>query len=209
MSPPRIACLHTAASNVAIFDAAAAPLGATLVHAVRADLLAAAEAAGGLSPTVRADTERALRGLEASCDALLLTCSTLGPAVDAADGAVPWLRVDAALAGAAASAAGGGPVLVLCAVETTLGPTGDLFERTLGRAPALRLVEGAWERFRSGDVDGYLDRIAAAADAGADDGFAVVALAQASMAPAVSRCARAAPLASPASGLAAAIAATR
>ena len=35
----RIACLHTAASNVAVFDAAAAGMDVRLEHHVRADLL--------------------------------------------------------------------------------------------------------------------------------------------------------------------------
>ena len=42
----RIACLHTAESNIAVFEAAAQALGLgrdTLVHVVREDLLAAAE----------------------------------------------------------------------------------------------------------------------------------------------------------------------
>ena len=41
----RIACLHTAESNVAAFEAAC-PEGMRLSHAVRPDLLAAAEAGG-------------------------------------------------------------------------------------------------------------------------------------------------------------------
>lgn len=85
----RIACLHTAASNAAVFDAAC-PAGVRLTHAVRPDLLAAAEAAGGLTPEIAAATAEALRGLEG--DAVLLTCSTLGPAAGGA------LRADAALA---------------------------------------------------------------------------------------------------------------
>ena len=49
-----IACLHTAESNVAVFDNALLQLGlsdqTTLHHEVRADLLADAERAGGLTP---------------------------------------------------------------------------------------------------------------------------------------------------------------
>ncbi len=50
----RIACLHTAESNVAIFEAAR-PDGVRLRHAVRPDLLAAAEAEG-LTPEIAAAT---------------------------------------------------------------------------------------------------------------------------------------------------------
>ena len=47
-----MACLHTAQSNVAVFEAAC-PDGVQLSHAVRPDLLAAAEA-GGLTPAIAA-----------------------------------------------------------------------------------------------------------------------------------------------------------
>ncbi len=56
----QLALLHTAASNVDVFEAASADLGLhdlTLSHHLRADLLA-----GG-------------------ADGVILTCSTLGPAV--------------------------------------------------------------------------------------------------------------------------------
>jgi len=48
----RIACLHTADSNVAVFNEAANSLrcdSQQLSHVVRSDLLAAAEDSGGLS----------------------------------------------------------------------------------------------------------------------------------------------------------------
>lgn len=96
----KFACLHTAQSNVAVFEAAR-PEGVRLTHAVRPDLLAAAEAEG-LTPAVVAATVAALGALEA--DAVLLTCSTLGPAA----GAAGALRADAALADAATAAGGAG-----------------------------------------------------------------------------------------------------
>ena len=48
----RVACLHTADSNVAVFNEAANSLrydSLQLTHVVRSDLLAAAEDSGGLS----------------------------------------------------------------------------------------------------------------------------------------------------------------
>ncbi len=57
----RIACLHTAESNVAIFEAAR-PDGVSLSHAVRPDLLAAAEA-DGLTPAIAAATAEVLGAL--------------------------------------------------------------------------------------------------------------------------------------------------
>lgn len=208
----RIACLHTANSNIAVFDTAARALGLAadvLLHEVRADLLAAAENAGGLTPEIALETTQTTRGLAPRADAVLLTCSTLGPAVDGLteETGVPVLRVDAALAQEAL--AGRGKVTVLCAVETTMGPTQRLFKELSGPDSAsfeIRLVPGAWALFRAGDVDGYLGAVALAADRALEGGADRVALAQASMAAAASLTARKPePLASPKAGLAAAI----
>lgn len=206
-----IACLHTAESNIAVFDAAANDLGLSthvLAHAVRPDLLAAAEAAGGLTDEIADETAATLLALGDGADAVLLTCSTLGPSTTRVDRApVPVLRTDAALADK--TVALGGKVVVLCAVETTMVPTTALFaEAAKGTAAALdvRLVAGAWALFGAGDRDAYLAAIARAADAAYDDGAAVVALAQASMAGAadlVNRGPR--PLTSPQAGLSAAL----
>jgi hypothetical protein len=117
------------------------------------------------------------------------------------------LRVDALLAQAATQ--GGGRVAVLYAVETTLGPTRDLFERVAkdtGATIVMTLVPDAWAAFKAGRRDEYLDRVAAAADAAYRDGAQSVALAQASMAGAVERCKLGVPLTSPTAGLQAAVA---
>ena len=210
----RIACLHTAESNIAVFDAAlraSGLAGVELRHTVRADLLAAAEAGGGLTPDIALQTADALRGLQAQADAILLTCSTLGSAAELAakDASVPVVRVDAALAEQAV--ADGGKVVVLCAVETTMEPTRSLFEKAAqatGAEVAVRLVPRAWEAFRAGDRDRYLAIIARAADEAMQAGAARVALAQASMAPASSLAlADRRPLSSPLAGLAAVVAA--
>ncbi|NKC33057.1 Asp/Glu racemase [Falsiroseomonas selenitidurans] len=193
----RIACLHTAASNIALFDAACPP-GVALTHAVRADLLAEAEALGGLTDAIAVRTAEAVEALAApGIEAVLLTCSTLGPALAQARAAIPLLRADAALAEAARR--GGGRVVALCAVETTLAPTAALF----GAACETRLVPGAWAAFRAGDAAGYARMVAAAADAAFAEGADCVALAQASMAPAAALCRRGPPLTSPAASLAA------
>ncbi|MFK0382809.1 aspartate/glutamate racemase family protein [Agrobacterium sp. NPDC090273] len=214
----KIACLHTAESNVAVFESAAReldlPAGA-LLHEVRADLLAAAETAGGLNADIARNTASVLRQLCQSADAVLLTCSTLGPVADELTDTteVPVLRVDAALASQAMKH--GGKVVVLCAVETTLQPTARLFEKAAGtrlipadvRIPAdIRIVSGAWARFKAGDNEGYLAAIAAAADRAYDEGADIVALAQASMAGASRLAGKGrTPLTSPIAGLAAAV----
>ena len=204
----RIACLHTAQSNVAVFDAALSELAVDQVvlrHAVRADLLADAERAGGLTPKIAERTGQALDLLSAGADVVLLTCSTLGPTVERFVGA-PVLRVDAALAHAAVR--GGGTVVALVAVQTSLEPTRALFGSAAAAAGAkveVRLVPGAWEAFKAGDSDGYLATIGAAARAALAGGADRVALAQASMAGAAKQFGERV-LTSPVAGLAAAIA---
>jgi hypothetical protein len=171
-----IACLHTAASNVAVFDAALASLPVAaleLRHEVRPDLLrepneAALEEAAG-----------ALEALAPGADAVLLTCSTIGAAVERARAPCPVLRADAALAEAATR--GGDAVSVLYAAPTTREPTRALFEAAAARHGAtvtLTLCEGAWALFRAGEVERYLALVAV--EAGWAPGR--VALAQASMA---------------------------
>jgi hypothetical protein len=209
----RIACLHTAQSNIAVFETAAQQLGlaaGTLRHAVRADLLAAAESAGGLTAEIAEATQQALLALARDADAVVLTCSTLGPCVESMPAATntPVLRVDAALAAAAVRT--GGTVVVLCAVETTLAPTRRLFAEAAKASNAtveVRLVPGAWALFKAGDQSGYLAAIAKAAEDAYAEGTGIVALAQASMATAGGLVrARPAPLSSPTAGLAAALA---
>lgn len=203
-----IACLHTAAGNLAVFDAACPP-GARLTHTLREDLLKDAEAAGGLTEAIAARTAAALEALATpGVDAVLLTCSTVGPGAALARAAIPVLRVDAALAETATR--GGGKVVVLCAVETTVEPTRAIFAEAAARHGAtleVRLVPGAWAAFRAGDPAGYHAIIAAAADAAFAEGAAQVALAQASMSGAVALAKGRKPLASPPVGLAAALAA--
>lgn len=204
-----ISCLHTAESNIAILEAAATGLGlpaGSLHHEVRPDLLAAVEQAGGLTPAIAAETREILLRLADRSDAVLLTCSTLGPSVASLEQSqTPILRIDAALAEAATAA--GGRVVVLCAVETTVAPTSLLFSeaaRRTGASVEVRLVPGAWALFRQGDNAGYLAAIARAADAAYGEGPCTIALAQASMSFAADMVtAGPPPMSSPAAGLAA------
>jgi Asp/Glu/hydantoin racemase len=197
-----------AASNVAVFDAAC-PVGARLTHTLREDLLKDAEAAGRLTDAIADRAARALEALAtAGVDAVLLTCSTIGPGAARARAALPIVRVDAALAEQAMR--GGRRVVVLCAVETTVEPSRVIFAEAAARHGAtldLRLVPGAWAAFRAGDPARYHAIIAAASDAAHAEGAARVALAQASMSGAVALAAGRKPLASPSAGLAAAVAA--
>lgn len=184
-------CLHTAHSNAAIFAQAAAALGwpgRSLVHEVHEDLLTQAEAAGGMDAALRQRTARLLDTLADQADAVLLTCSTLGPAVaDCQSGKVG--RADGMLARRVAKALEDDPhscVALLCAAPTTYEATRHLFMGALLQAGAarrvqLQCVEGAWALFRCGDLAGYEACMAEAAQQAYAAGATQVALAQVSM----------------------------
>ena len=203
----RIACLHTAESNIHHFDRAAEGLRLDLRHKVRADLLRVAQSAGTLTPDLVAATAEALLELAGEADLVLLTCSTLGPIADHLDATVPIRRADRALAEEAVAEAGwkgGGRVAILYTLPTTAQATGALFREVAkgsGIEIDLSLVAGAWDAFKADDQQLYTALIAAAADRAFSDGAAVVALAQASMAPAADLCRGGVALASPKASL--------
>ncbi|WP_295530571.1 aspartate/glutamate racemase family protein [uncultured Thioclava sp.] len=145
---------------------------------------------------VSAMTARRLTGIiwsavDAGADAVLVTCSSLGNAVEmiAPLCPVPLLRIDAGMAQAAV--ANGGRIGVLATLQTTLTPTADLIAavaRETGASCTVtsQLVEGAFETLQSGDREKH--------DAQVAEGIArlaresdVVVLAQASMARALDR----------------------
>lgn len=212
--------LHTVPALAARFDAdldAAAP-GLRRVHVVDGWLLATA-VASGVTPEVEAAVLAHVRHLaDAGASAVLVTCSSVGEAAEAASTRVdvPVLRVDAPMAReavAAATAAGArGRVAVLATLASTLGPTGRLVARAAADAGGAvevdaRVVDGAAGARDAGDgdrADALVARAVAEAAAGAD----AVVLAQASMAGAAARVQVAVPvLTSPAGGLAALVAA--
>lgn len=183
----KIACLHTADSNIEIYEDAARQLGLSagaLHHHVRADLLLTAERLGGLTTDIMAETADVLQRLAQDADAVILNCSTLGPASSQAAtvAAAPIIRADGVLADEAVRA--GGKVIVLCTVETTIGPTTTLFEaaaKATGAEIEVRLIPGAWALFRAGDQPAYLASIAQSAQAAHGEGPVTVVFAQASM----------------------------
>ncbi|MFD2264406.1 aspartate/glutamate racemase family protein [Lacibacterium aquatile] len=206
----QIACLHTAHSNIDVFNAALKQLGWTdvvLRHSVRPDLLAAVEKAGGLTSMTATDTIAALHALSSQADAVLLSCSSLGPSVVEAQKrmSMPVVRADGALAEAALK--GGRKAVVLYTVSATEAVTRAIFTEMARKHKAafeLRLVPGAWDLFKAGDLAGYLACIAEFADAAYAQGAAVVALGQASMAEAAKLCKRGVPVTSPIASLLAA-----
>ncbi len=184
----RIACLHTAASNIGIFEQAASRLAlpaGQLHHVVKSNLLEEAEKHGDITQTISSQTLRIITELLENADAVLVTCSTLGTIADAAQSSFnkPVLRTDRALAEQALES--GLSVTVLCTAPTTLQPTTDLFRQVFADTPItpdIRLIDKAWDIFRSGDSATYNRMIADAAETAYQQGAQLVVLAQTSMA---------------------------
>lgn len=190
---PRLAFLHTADVHVPTFEGLARSRAPDLEtrHSVKPALLAEALAEGGISAALAVRIGEAVREAAQDADAVLCTCSTIGAAAEAAAGGlgIPVLRVDRVMAEAAIAAAR--RILIVATVESTLGPTRDLFEEVAasqGRDVRLRmqLAAGAFDLFRAGDAAGYVAAIEQAVRAALGDAEVVV-LAQASMAPAAAR----------------------
>jgi hypothetical protein len=185
----RILCLHTADVHVATFGKLYAEMapGVEVSHAVRADWLADARR-DGLTEKLFSDVRQFLAAAARSHDAVLCSCSTLGPIAEAESVASPnIIRIDTPLMEAAA--ARDGPTLVAFCLESTRAPTLALLTATnvrLGKEPRFTalLCADAWPFFERGDLEGFAGAIAAAvrrAAAGVAD-LGCIVLAQASMA---------------------------
>ncbi|HEY0946553.1 MAG TPA: aspartate/glutamate racemase family protein [Opitutaceae bacterium] len=145
----------------------------------------------GARGSLTADIARRVAAYIASAEAggadfVLVTCSSIGPAVEAAAPftAVPVLRVDQPMADKAVQT--GRRIGVIATLSTTLNPTSDLVQRrahAAGKAIELTsmLCEGAFEALMSGDPATHDARVAAALRELASQ-VDVILLAQASMA---------------------------
>ena len=212
----RIGFLHTVPALAARFEAdllAAAP-GSTSVHIVDPDLLATAIRSGVDERADAAVAAHIAHLARSGADAVLVSCSSIGEAVERAsvDAPLPVIRVDTAMAAEAIALAAGGRITVLATLDATLGPTGRLLERAAAESPdpptvSEEVVAGA-AAARAGGDDVTHDRLVAEAVQAAASRADVVVLAQASMAPAALAAAVGIPvLTSPATSLAAVIAA--
>lgn len=122
----------------------------------------------------------------AGADYILVTCSSIGAAVEAAAPLtkVPVLRVDQPMADLAVQT--GTRIGVIATLPTTLEPTSDLVKRRAAAAGkeiqlTSRLCEGAFEALMSGDAARH-DRMVAEALKELSKDVDVILLAQASMA---------------------------
>ena len=186
----RIGFLHTAPPLAATFEELLSRERpqAQALHVVDSWLLATA-IADGVTEAVHDRAHQHMDYLAGQgASAVLVTCSSIGETIEAHGADVPVLRVDAAMAAAAVEIArapgAGGRIAVLATVQSTLGPTRRLLQRSAGTELAIEavVVPGAAHARAAGDQDGHDQAIrvsAAAADAD------VIVLAQASMAGAV------------------------
>jgi Asp/Glu/hydantoin racemase len=184
-----IGFVHTVLSLPPTFAALAEELvpGAEVFHIADETLLGITRREGKLTPATR---RRVLGYVESAADAgadvVVVTCSSIGPAVEASRGFVdvPVLRVDEPMADEAVRI--GSRIGVVATLATTLEPTADLVVRRAREAGrdvevVSQLCEGAFEALSAGDRDRHdklvrdgLRRVIADTD--------VVVLAQASMA---------------------------
>jgi len=186
----RISLLHTVDGNRRVFEDAANNLGLRvddLRHDVRPDLREAVQREGTFSADLRAQTNRLLLTLAADSDAVILTCATLGPAVEEIESSrIPIVRADAALAAAAGKI--GGKIAVLCAYEQGIESNRQLFaHHTSDIATSVEVIHvaQACALLENGDMDDCFAAIAALADKTYEAGATVVAFAHPWMAPAV------------------------
>lgn len=154
----------------------------TLMHMVDESLIKNTIRSGRLEDVTRRRlitmVDSAFQG---GADAVLFTCSSMGPAVDTAKTLFnkPVLRVDEPMADAAAAI--GGKIGVVATLRTTLGPTLDLVCRKAPNAEVRDyLCEGAFEAVMAGDAATH-DRLVGETLTRMNDRDVIV-LAQASMA---------------------------
>lgn len=189
MSVKTLGLIHTSATLVPVF----AELCAKYIPHVKTfnivddSLIKNTIACGELT----ADTSRRVvnyagSAQDAGADYILFTCSSIGPAVEAAAGLshVPVLRVDQPMADKAVQS--GKKIGVVATLSTTLTPTSDLVRRrAIAAGKEIELVsvlcEGAFEALMSGDAATHDLKVGDALKKLANE-VDVILLAQASMA---------------------------
>lgn len=150
-------------------------------------LVRAIGARGGITPEISRRVAGYITSAESGgADYILVTCSSIGPAVEAAAQftRVPVLRVDQPMADAAVQK--GKKIGVIATLPTTLEPTADLVERRAalaGKSIELvsRLCAGAFDALMNGETDKH-DKLVSSALRDLADEVDVILLAQASMA---------------------------
>jgi Asp/Glu/hydantoin racemase len=185
----RLGLVHTSTSVVPVFAALCAEWlpGVEVFHIADDTLIREVIARGRLTPpTARRVVGHIAAAEDAGADVVLVTCSSVGAAVETATAltSVPVLRVDRPMADRAVAL--GRRVGVVATLSTTLEPTADLVRRRAAAAGhaveiSARLCEGAFEAFLAGDTERHDASVAAALEKLGRE-VDVIVLAQASMA---------------------------
>jgi Asp/Glu/hydantoin racemase len=189
MAQKRLALLHTSATLVPVFETLCKSTlpNVNVFNLVDDSLIKDVIAQGELRPQVaRRVAQHVAAAEDAGADFILVTCSSIGSAVETAASlaSVPVLRVDQPMADRAVNE--GRRIGVIATLPTTLEPTADLIRRRAAAAGKdieliSRLCNGAFEALMSGDAATH-DRLVASALRELTKEVDVIALAQASMA---------------------------
>lgn len=189
MAAKRLGLVHTSATLVPVFTELCreALEGVDLFHIADDSLIKDVIGKGRLTPrAARRVVDHIAWAEEAGADAILVTCSSIGAAVEAAVPltGVPVVRVDQPMADRAVET--GSRVGVVATLSTTLEPTADLIRRRAQVAHRTvevtdRLCEGAFEALMGGDGARHDEMVADALRALGRE-VDVIVLAQASMA---------------------------
>jgi len=189
MKAKRLGLIHTSATLVPVFAALCKEKlpGVEVFNIADDSLVKGIREAGSLTATIARRVAGYLESAElAGADYIMVTCSSIGPAVEA--GAkltgVPVLRVDQPMADQAVRT--GRRIGVIATLSTTLEPTADLIQRRAAMAGSpieltSKLVEGAFEALMAGDGATHDAKVAAALK-DLSNQVDVIVLAQASMA---------------------------
>jgi Asp/Glu/hydantoin racemase len=189
MKRKKLGLVHTSATLVPVFaQLCKEKLPNVDVFNIADDsLVKSIREAGSLTATIARRVAGYLESAElAGADYIMVTCSSIGPAVEAGAKlmSVPVLRVDQPMADKAVAA--GKKIGVIATLSTTLEPTADLIQRRAALAGkqielTSKLVEGAFEALMAGDGATHDAKVAAALKELSQQ-VEVIVLAQASMA---------------------------
>jgi Asp/Glu/hydantoin racemase len=189
MMKKKLGLIHTSATLVPVFAQLCKDKlpGVETFNIVDDSLVKNIREAGGITPQISERVANYIKSAESSgAGQILVTCSSIGPAVEAGAKlvSVPTLRVDQPMADQAVAT--GKRIGVIATLSTTLEPTADLIQRRAAIAEkkielTSKLVEGAFEALMAGDGATHDAKVAAALKELSQQ-VEVIVLAQASMA---------------------------
>lgn len=189
MKAKTLGLIHTSATLIPVFQQLCKEYlpGVNTFNIVDDSLVKNIISRGSLTPSISKRVgDYVSSAADSGADYILVTCSSIGPAVEAAaaQSNVPVLRVDQPMADKAVQA--GKRIGVIATLATTLEPTSDLVKRRAAKAGkeielVSKLCEGAFDALMSGDAAKH-DEIVTKALRELSSQVDVILLAQASMA---------------------------